>query len=63
MRSQSQYYEARLLCIHLSAGNFVLLKTCTFPAGDGLFLNTCREIAEEYKAAGIAFSDMIIDNT
>jgi hypothetical protein len=26
--------------------------------GDGLFLNTCREIAQEYKESGIAFDDM-----
>ncbi|GAA5912852.1 hypothetical protein JCM5296_001035 [Sporobolomyces johnsonii] len=31
--------------------------------GDGLFLNTCRRIAEEYKDSGITFSDMIVDNT
>lgn len=31
--------------------------------GDGLFLNTCREIAKEYKDSGIEFSDMIVDNT
>jgi len=30
--------------------------------GDGLFLNTCREIAQEYKSSGIAFNDMIVDN-
>ena len=27
--------------------------------GDGLFLNTCRKIAEEYKDSGIAFNDMM----
>jgi len=31
--------------------------------GDGLFLNTCRRVAEEYKDTGIGFSDMIVDNT
>ncbi|GJN88195.1 hypothetical protein Rhopal_001160-T1 [Rhodotorula paludigena] len=31
--------------------------------GDGLFLNTCRRVAEEYKDSGITFSDMIVDNT
>lgn len=31
--------------------------------GDGLFLNTCRRIAEEYKDQGIGFNDMIVDNT
>mgnify|MGYP003876027973 CR=1 FL=1 len=27
--------------------------------GDGLFLNTCRRVAEEYKDSGITFSDMM----
>jgi isocitrate dehydrogenase (NAD+) len=31
--------------------------------GDGLFLNTFRRVAEEYKGAGIEFNDMIVDNT
>lgn len=31
--------------------------------GDGLFLNTCREVAKEYEGSGITFSDMIVDNT
>jgi len=31
--------------------------------GDGLYLNTFRRIAEEYKSSGIAFNDMIVDNT
>ncbi len=31
--------------------------------GDGLFLNTFRRVAEEYKLAGIEFNDMIVDNT
>jgi len=31
--------------------------------GDGLFLNTCRRVAEEYRDAGIGFADMIVDNT
>ncbi|KDE08639.1 isocitrate dehydrogenase [NAD] subunit 1 [Microbotryum lychnidis-dioicae p1A1 Lamole] len=30
--------------------------------GDGLFLNTCRQVAEEYKDSGIKFNDMIVDN-
>ena len=30
--------------------------------GDGLFLNTCRRIAEEYKDSGVKFNDMIVDN-
>ena len=31
--------------------------------GDGLFLNTFRRVAEEYKGAGIVANDMIVDNT
>jgi isocitrate dehydrogenase (NAD+) len=31
--------------------------------GDGLFLNTFRRVAEEYKASGIEYNDMIVDNT
>jgi len=31
--------------------------------GDGLFLNTFRKVAEEYKSSGITFNDMIVDNT
>jgi len=31
--------------------------------GDGLFLNTFRRVAEDYKASGIEFNDMIVDNT
>jgi isocitrate dehydrogenase (NAD+) len=31
--------------------------------GDGLFLNTCKAVAEEYKSSGIAFDSMIVDNT
>ena len=31
--------------------------------GDGLFLNTFRRIAEEYKPYGIEANDMIVDNT
>lgn len=31
--------------------------------GDGLFLNTFREVAQEYKSSGIEFNDMIVDNT
>lgn len=30
--------------------------------GDGMFLNTCRAVAEEYKDSGIKFNDMIVDN-
>ena len=31
--------------------------------GDGLFLNTFRKVAEEYRSSGIEFNDMIVDNT
>jgi len=31
--------------------------------GDGLFLNTFRRVAEEYKSSGMAYNDMIVDNT
>ena len=31
--------------------------------GDGLFLNTFRKVAEEYKSSGIVANDMIVDNT
>lgn len=31
--------------------------------GDGLFLNTFRRVAEEYKSTGIEYNDMIVDNT
>lgn len=30
---------------------------------DGLFLNTFREVADEYKLAGLQLNEMIIDNT
>ena len=31
--------------------------------GDGLFLNTFRRVAEEYRSSGIEYNDMIVDNT
>jgi isocitrate dehydrogenase (NAD+) len=32
--------------------------------GDGLFLNTCKRVAEqEYGHTGIEFDSMIVDNT
>ncbi|KAJ1558493.1 isocitrate dehydrogenase (NAD(+)) idh1 [Cladochytrium tenue] len=30
--------------------------------GDGLFLNTCREVAKRYESSGVTFNDMIVDN-
>ncbi|WAQ92639.1 hypothetical protein PtA15_17A121 [Puccinia triticina] len=29
---------------------------------DGLFLETCRQVAKEYERSGINFSDMIVKN-
>ncbi|OAV88741.1 hypothetical protein PTTG_09295, partial [Puccinia triticina 1-1 BBBD Race 1] len=29
---------------------------------DGLFLETCRQVAKEYECSGINFSDMIVNN-
>ena len=43
----------KVTCIHKS--NIMKL-------GDGLFMRTCQEVAEEYKTAGIAFEQMIVDN-
>lgn len=31
--------------------------------GDGLFLNTCTDVAKEYEGSGIKFDSMIVDNT
>lgn len=31
--------------------------------GDGLFLNTFRQLAKEYESSGLKFNDMIVDNT
>ena len=31
--------------------------------GDGLFLNTFRKVAQEYRSSGIEYNDMIVDNT
>ncbi|OZJ06003.1 hypothetical protein BZG36_01098 [Bifiguratus adelaidae] len=43
----------KVTCIH---------KANIMKLADGLFLNTCREVAEEYAHSGIQFSDMIVDN-
>lgn len=59
------------LCIlHLQTIAISLFQkvTCVHKAnimklGDGLFLNTFRRVAEEYKSSGIEFNDMIVDNT
>ena len=43
----------KVTCIH---------KANIMKLGDGLFLKTCRNIAEEYKSSNIEFQDMIVDN-
>ncbi|KAI9594965.1 isocitrate dehydrogenase, NAD-dependent [Syncephalis fuscata] len=43
----------KVTCIH---------KANIMKLGDGLFLNTCRNVAKEYSASGIEFNDMIVDN-
>ncbi|RHZ79485.1 hypothetical protein Glove_144g129 [Diversispora epigaea] len=43
----------KVTCVH---------KANIMKLGDGLFLNTCRQIAEGYKSSGIEFDDMIVDN-
>jgi isocitrate dehydrogenase (NAD+) len=44
----------KVTCIH---------KANIMKLGDGLFLNTFRKVAEEYKSTDIEANDMIIDNT
>ncbi|KAG2156135.1 hypothetical protein DEU56DRAFT_221897 [Suillus clintonianus] len=43
----------KVTCVH---------KANIMKLGDGLFLNTFRRIAEEYKSLGIESNDMIVDN-
>ncbi|KAG0165766.1 isocitrate dehydrogenase (NAD(+)) idh1 [Apophysomyces sp. BC1034] len=43
----------KVTCIH---------KANIMKLGDGLFLNTCREVAKEYSNTGITLNDMIVDN-
>ena len=59
------FSQRRLVCRALTSRQKV---TCVHKAnimklGDGLFLNTFRRVAEEYKSSGIAYNDMIVDNT
>ncbi|KAJ4478209.1 hypothetical protein J3R30DRAFT_3657499 [Lentinula aciculospora] len=59
--------------IHRFAFDFALKNnrkkvTCVHKAnimklGDGLFLNTFREVAKDYESSGLTFNDMIVDNT
>lgn len=44
----------RVTCVH---------KANIMKLGDGLFLNTFRQVAKEYEHTGIAHNDMIVDNT
>lgn len=44
----------KVTCVH---------KANIMKLGDGLFLNTFRQVAEEYKNSGISSNDMIVDNT
>jgi isocitrate dehydrogenase (NAD+) len=46
--------KQKVTCVH---------KANIMKLGDGLFLNTCKAVAEEYKSSGIAFDAMIVDNT
>ncbi|KAK0533650.1 isocitrate dehydrogenase (NAD(+)) idh1 [Tilletia horrida] len=44
----------KVTCVH---------KANIMKLGDGLFLNTFRKVAEDYKSSGIQSNDMIVDNT
>lgn len=44
----------KVTCVH---------KANIMKLGDGLFLNTFREVAKEYESSGLTFNDMIVDNT
>ena len=44
----------KVTCVH---------KANIMKLGDGLFLNTFRKVAEDYKSTGIEYNDMIVDNT
>ncbi len=50
----SHSLSQRVTCVH---------KANIMKLGDGLFLNTCKAVSEEYKSSGIAFDSMIVDNT
>jgi isocitrate dehydrogenase (NAD+) len=44
----------KVTCVH---------KANIMKLGDGLFLNTFRRVAEDYRSSGLEFNDMIVDNT
>ena len=46
--------DQKVTCVH---------KANIMKLGDGLFLNTFRRVAEDYKHAGVEYNDMIVDNT
>ncbi|KAB5592080.1 Isocitrate dehydrogenase (NAD+) [Ceratobasidium theobromae] len=46
--------SGKVTCVH---------KANIMKLGDGLFLNTFRRVAEEYRSSGIESNDMIVDNT
>jgi len=50
----STTFEQKVTCVH---------KANIMKLGDGLFLNTFRRVAEEYKSSGVEYNDMIVDNT
>ncbi|KAH9467461.1 hypothetical protein MJO29_005913 [Puccinia striiformis f. sp. tritici] len=46
-------HRKHVTCVH---------KANIMKLADGLFLETCRNVAKEYERSGITFSDMIVDN-
>lgn len=54
LRAVGSCVEQKVTCVH---------KANIMKLGDGLFLNVCKEVAEEYAASGIKFENMIVDNT
>jgi isocitrate dehydrogenase (NAD+) len=40
----------------------IIHKANIMKKGDGLFLNTCKEVGKMYESAGIKTQDMIVDN-
>ena len=52
--ASAEFFLKKVTCVH---------KANIMKLGDGLFLNTFRHVAEEYKSSGIAYNDMIVDNT
>jgi isocitrate dehydrogenase (NAD+) len=40
----------------------IIHKANIMKKGDGLFLNTCKEVGKLYESSGIQTQDMIVDN-